>query len=180
MFDMILKQGSVLYRVIRKELASLGRLGRLSAKGRFASYEVPCSYFGRDPPTCVFETILRDHRLSVIPESWITGRLMVEVKVSRKLTLANLSDGHALQRLGLDVPTLLGPGSYALCAEIGRQAYAEGYDGIIYPSRFNGSGTCVALFDRAHSGLLIRNIWSKSRWEEFAFQLVDKSGKAVE
>lgn len=121
-------------------------------------------YLGFDLSTVLMESMFHGHRWNVdarhIDQRHVDDRLVREVATLAPLTLLNLNaPGAMAAQFGLDLHQLTSR-DYAHTQGIAARAHAEpGLDGILYPSRNNYPGSCVALFDRCKDRLgLIQDI----------------------
>jgi hypothetical protein len=124
---------------------------------RVAANRFGVLYLGASTRVCFLEAVLRDQRDGhvedfLIAESELTMRRYAEIEVGSDLTLVDLRDHHAI-RMG--VPTAVARGSNQSLARQWSVAFHDHPampDGIIYPSRLDGS-TNIAVYDRALSKL---------------------------
>jgi hypothetical protein len=114
-----------------------------SAAGRFGVLYAALSF------DCAFaEVLLRNPARRIVSFSEIAGRSLALVGLRANVRLVDLT-GPGLSRLGLDARLL--SGGYDACGAWADALHdhPEQPAGILYPSRFDPSGRCVALFDRA-------------------------------
>lgn len=118
--------------------------------GRYGSPSGRCRalYAALDFDTAFAETLLRNpaRRLASVGE--VAARAVSVLRPARALRLVDLTGG-GLSRLGLDARFLSGP--YKACGAAAEAwfGHAQAPDGLLTPSRFDASGRCVTLFDRA-------------------------------
>ncbi len=150
-----------------------GRFDSLS--GRFRALYAATTLAG-----AVVETLLRNPTEPLVTLSRLAPRALAIVRIGRPLKLVDLT-GPGLSQLGLDARLLSGP--YDLCG-----AWADSFhghpslaDGILYPSRFDPSARCVALFDRVLPALPrpAESTPLLAMAEEIA-AVLDRYGKALE
>jgi RES domain-containing protein len=102
--------------------------------------------------TAFAETLLRNPARRLVSVGEIAARAVSALRTARKLRLVDLT-GPGLSQLGLDARFLSGP--YEPCGAAAEAwfADADAPDGLLTPSRFDPSGSCVTLFDRASDAL---------------------------
>ena len=121
-------------------------------------YDDPAGQYGVlyaafDLPTALMESAFHGHRWYRAPhlmtQHELSQRLVRDLAVFDPLTVLDLNaPGLMAGQLGLN-PNQLTSRDYRHTQRIGNQAYAQaGIDGILYPSRNNYPGLCLALFDR--------------------------------
>lgn len=116
-------------------------------------------YLGDSLKVCFLEAVLRDRRDGMIgdlpvDEQEIHARLYAEIEATDDLRLVDLRDDHAV-RMG--VPSDVAKSSRQSLARawsLALYGHSALPDGIIYPSRLNGS-TNLAIFDRAVARLTV-------------------------
>lgn len=115
-------------------------------------------YLGFDLATCLMESMFHDHLWSGAPrlvqQDAVDTSLVREIAVLECLTLLNLNAPGAMAgHFGLNLQQLVSR-DYAHTQALAALAHAQsGVDGIVYPSRNNFPGNCVALFDRCQDKL---------------------------
>lgn len=115
-------------------------------------------YLAFDLPTALMESMFHAHQWSVNPRIidplTVSERLVREVAAVESLHVVNLgASGAMAAHFGLDLHQLTSR-DYAHTQQIAARAHAQaGVDGILYPSRNNYPGMCVALFDRCKDKL---------------------------
>ena len=110
-------------------------------------------YLGETTKVCFLEAVLRDQgdgRIDeiLIPETDLTNRRYAEIELRRDLNLVDLRDDCAI-RMG--VPTDVAKASKQTLSRLWSLAihdHPDTPDGIIYPSRLNGT-TNIAVYGRA-------------------------------
>ncbi len=118
-----------------------------SLAGRFGTLYAATDFAG-----AFAETVLRNPRRPLVSLSEIEARGVSTLALSAPIDLVDLT-GPGLSRLGLDARILAAP--YDLCGAWADalQAHPASPGGILYPSRFDPSARCIAVFDRAASVL---------------------------
>lgn len=132
-------------------------------------------YLGFDLPTCLMESMFHDHLWSSAPrlvlQDVVDHSLVREIAALEDLTLLNLNAPGAMAgHFGLNLQQLVSR-DYGHTQRLAALAHAQPeVDGILYPSRNNYPGACLALFDRCADKLgvvtdtaLVRH----SRWPGF-------------
>ncbi len=130
---------------------------RRNAAGRFGVL-----YLGGSLKVCFLEAVLRDRRDGLIGdlpigEQEIYARRYAEIETVNDLRLVDLRDHHAV-RMG--VPSDVAKSSRQSLGRKWSLAFYEHRavpDGIIYPSRLNGSSN-LAIFDRAVGKLAVASV----------------------
>jgi hypothetical protein len=114
-----------------------------SATGRFGVL-----YAGLSLDCAFAEVLLRNPARSIVSLSEVAARSFVAIGLHADIRLVDLT-GPGLSRLGLDARVL--SGGYEVCGAWADALHdhRERPAGILYPSRFDPSERCVALFDRA-------------------------------
>jgi RES domain-containing protein len=109
-------------------------------------------YAALDFETAFAETLLRNPARRLVSAGEVAAREVCAITATRPLRLVDLTGG-GLSRLGLDAGFLAGP--YPACGAAAEAwfAHPEAPDGLLTPSRFDPSGRCVAVFDRAAAAL---------------------------
>lgn len=114
-----------------------------SATGRFGVLYAGLSF------DCAFaEVLLRNPGRQLVSLTEVVARSHAVIRLRRPVRLVDLT-GPGLSRLGLDARFLSGP--YEVCGAWADALHdhPEGPAGILYPSRFDPSERCVALFKHA-------------------------------
>ena len=146
-----------------------------SATGRFGVL-----YAGLGFGCCFAEVLLRNPGRQIVSLPEIEARCFAVIGLQAPLRLVDLT-GPGLSRLGLDARFL--SGRYDPCG-----AWAEALHdhpeqpaGLLYPSRFDPSGRCVALFERSapHLALASDSLPLGEMLPEVAAAL-DRYGKALD
>lgn len=120
---------------------------------RVASNRFGVLYLGQSTKVCFLEAVLRDQRDGLIDdfliaESELAARRYAEIEVASELKLVDLREHRAI-RMG--VPTDVARSSEQALARSWSVAFHDhsvSPDGIIYPSRLDGS-TNLAIYGRA-------------------------------
>lgn len=144
-----------------------------SASGRFGVL-----YAAEEFAVCFAETLLREPTVRLVNPAAMMLLAASTLELGTGVRLVDLT-GPGLSRLGLDARFLAGP--YEACG-----AWADALhdhpsrpDGLLYPSRFDPSGTCVALFDHLAPSLSVRgSVPLADRPGEVA-AVLDRYGKAA-
>jgi hypothetical protein len=171
-----LPSSQILYHVSR--LAYAGGDLYFGCKGN--RYDDPHGRFGVlylafDLATALMESMFHGHQWSVdarvIEPVSVGERLVREVALLEPLTVLNLNAPGAMAgRFGLNLHQLTSR-AYGHTQRVAALAHAHGgIDGILYPSRNNYPGACLALFDRCRDKLgLIEDIPLERhrRWPAF-------------
>jgi len=119
----------------RPDLATRAELARL----RFAEVTVP----------------------AVTLRTWAAARELLDLRLPRGANLLDLRESHAIEqvatalsggllKLGVsdfDSSQVVGP-DRRITRSVAGWAFGEGFDGLLYPSRFAAAWTCCAFFDR--------------------------------
>lgn len=135
-------------------------------------------YVGWDLPTALMESMFHQHEWTIdkrhVASAALADRLVREVAVLDRLTLVDLNTpGLMAARFGLNLHQLTSR-DYTHTQQIAALAHEQsGVDGILYPSRNNYPGSCIALFDRcrARVGLITDIALERHRhWPDFAQQ----------
>lgn len=124
-------------------------------------------YLGMDLPTALMESVFHQHRwhetaARVLSMAEVERRLVRVVGVVRPLRLADLTAPGVMSAcLGLNLEQLSSRGAVLtqrLSSTLHALSDADGvpvFDGILYPSRNNYPGRCVALFERAADRIVL-------------------------
>ncbi|NGM23870.1 RES family NAD+ phosphorylase [Roseomonas stagni] len=178
-----LPAGVPLHRIHRRQHGPLhwsGGPGRPRA-GRFDS---PSGLFGTlyaapDFAAAFAETVLRNPRQPLVSLAEIEARAVTVLTVAEAVEVVDLT-GPGLSRLGLDARLLTA--DYAL-----RGAWAEAFfhasdrvAGVLYPSRFDPSLACVALFERASAAIRPGSPAALGDRLAAVASVLDRYGKAVD
>ena len=146
-----------------------------SASGRFGVL-----YSAQEFEGAFVETVLREPSRTLIGLSDITARALSVLAISTEVRLVDLT-GAGLSRLGLDSRLL--SGSYGPTRDWSDafEAHPDTPAGILYPSRFDPSQLCVALFDRvaAHVQIASDPAPLAEMLPEVA-EILDRYGKALD
>ena len=113
-------------------------------------------YAAETPEGAFVETCIRERPAgNLFVMSYFQERKLAEISFPTPLRLVDLA-GPGLSLLGAD--NRLTTGSYRIAQRWSRAfwSHADCPDGILYCSRFNPALRCLALFDRAGSGCLLR------------------------
>ncbi len=113
-----------------------------SASGRYGVLYAAQEFAG-----AFVETVLRHPADPLVSLSEIEARALSVLSTNAELRLVDLT-GPGLSRLGLDARLLSGAYSMTRAWADALHDHPEGPAGILYPSRFDPSQICVALFDR--------------------------------
>lgn len=176
-----LHKRSQLYRIVRRARVDRDPLGQPSSDGRFASHEVLLFYFGSRPETCFYETVVRNRRRGILAQSELRHWQMVEVEVAHELLVADLRPPEVLCRMGIDQAELLSEAEkFKRCREIGSLAKSQGCKGILWNSRFDGLGQCIAIISCYRKALKVTRIWTLDEWMCFSCELADRAGLSIE
>ena len=172
------------------ELCRIHRLGRAPVFFSPAKGEPPAGRF--DSPTGAFrvlyaaetlegafvETVLRTPSRLLIGSDEIMSRAFTSLRLNRELRLIDLR-AEGLQQLGLDTSIISGP--YDPC---GLWADAFFYhpdkpDGIWYPSRYDPSQACIALFDREPNTISPVKTHPLTDVQRLVGEILRRYGKAI-
>ncbi len=136
-------------------------------------------YLALSPETAIAETLLRNPEVRTVRRAEIDRRTITEVEAVVELRLVDLVSTAGLQRLGIDLRTVHGP--YDACRALAARLHEDPSqpDGLIWPSRFDADGRCIAVFDRAAGRLRPGRTWPSDEWRDFAFDFLDRCGKSV-
>lgn len=110
-------------------------------------------YLGTTRDVCFAETFLRNPPVRILAMGDLQNRMVATVELKRDLRLVPLY-GPGLARAG--VPAEVASGSnYGASQTWSRRfwKYSSKPDGIVYRSRHDDSGLCLALYDRARRAL---------------------------
>jgi hypothetical protein len=113
-----------------------------SASGRFGVLYAAQGFEG-----AFVETVLRHPGNPLVSLSEIEARALSALAIDAEIRLVDLT-GPGLSRLGLDARLLTGPYGPSRTWADALHAHPQEPGGILYPSRFDPSQICVALFDR--------------------------------
>ena len=140
-------------------------------------------YLGFDLNTSVMESVFHEHQWSrgarTISTVQVAQRMVRIIGVKDDLRLAHsTADGIMAPVLGLNLSQLLSRRyghTQRLSARVHGNLDSNGheYDGILYPSRNNYPATCVALFSRAASKIVLLRDLDLVRhrdWSSFVVQ----------
>ncbi|MFP5393616.1 MAG: RES family NAD+ phosphorylase [Gammaproteobacteria bacterium] len=151
----VVKRGAALVHVSRTQYARMPFYFG-SASNR---YDDPAGRYGVlytafNLPTALMESLFHSHEWSAAPgrvvnTNEIDERLVRHLGVLEPLAVLDLTqEGVMAGRFGLNLEQLSGR-DYTHTRRIALMAHREpDIDGIVYPSRNNFPGTCLALFDR--------------------------------
>lgn len=111
-------------------------------------------YLGTNLDVCFAETFLRNPPVRILALEDLTPRAVSTLEVRRQLRLVPIY-GSNLVRLGVTAE-LASRSDYAASQEWSRALWEhkDSPDGILYRSRHDDSGFCVALYDRAKDALV--------------------------
>lgn len=149
---MRLAPGTVLYRIhpVARPALFFGPPPGSPPAGRFdsPSGRFRVLYAACDLPGAIAETLLRQPERRRVSPARVAERALARLAATLPLSLVDLA-GPGLSQLGLDARLASGP--YEPCGAWAEalHAHRSAPDGLLYPSRFDPSERCVALFDRA-------------------------------
>jgi hypothetical protein len=147
-------QGTTLYRIHRADhgpiFFSPGPDGHPAGRFDSATRRFGILYAGLTF-TCSFaEVLLRNPGRRIVSLSEIETRCLAIIRLRANVRMVDLT-GPGLSQLGLDARFL--SGGYDVCGAWADALHdhPEQPEGILYPSRFDPSERCAALFERAAS-----------------------------
>lgn len=173
-----LPAGFQLHRIHRRQHGPLhwsGGPGRPPA-GRFDS---PSGLFGVLYAAPFAETILHNPHQRLISLSEIEARALTVLTLTEAVEVVDLT-GAGLSRLGLDARMLTA--DYAVCGAWADAFFSasEGVAGVLYPSRFDPSLVCVALFERVVPQLrVMQAALTREKLTEIS-EVLNQHGKALD
>lgn len=141
------------FRVHRTDLGAIhfGSTGDNRFDAPNAEYGV--LYVALDLEGAFIEGLIRDVGAGqvsrLVSMSFLESRGVARLTFPRELKLVNLT-GANLAQIGADMRLCCGE-AYAVAQEWALEIWhnQNGYDGILFPSRHDGSRQCAAIFDRA-------------------------------
>lgn len=144
--------GAPICRIHRRRHAPIHLSGG-PGKPPLGRWDSPSGAFGTlyaagDVAGAFAETVLRDPALLMVALAEIESRALSILAIRAELRLVDLT-GPGLSQLGLDARILSGP--YGICGlwADALHAHPEAPAGLLYPSRFDPTRLCLALFDHA-------------------------------
>ncbi len=106
--------------------------------GRFDPQNAVTGYFGDEPKTAIYETLLRRERVSVSLGDF-KARILLSTRSKARLKLADL------RPWAQHMPVLVST-RYRYCQDLGQACFDAGLDGLVYLSAQHPGHHCFVLF----------------------------------